>query len=55
MANPKEAAFRIMRYEGTCRVEVLDKPINWWYIVASKMTWEQATEYCEKHFINIES
>lgn len=55
MSNPKEADFRIVRYNGQYRVEVLDKPIGHWYIVASKMTWEQATRYCEKHFINIES
>ena len=42
MSNPKEANFRIVRYNGEYRVEVLDKPIGWWYIVASKMTWEQA-------------
>lgn len=53
MANPKEASFRIVRHEGQYRVEVLDKTINFWYIVASKMGqgekgFEKAIEYCKK-------
>lgn len=52
MSNPKEANFRIVRYEGQYRVEVLDKPIGWWYIVASKMTWEQAVKWCYERFVS---
>lgn len=50
MSNPKEANFRLERFNGAYRVEVMDKPVGHWYIVASKMTWKRATRYCEEHF-----
>lgn len=52
----KKPSFRIVcDINGDYRVEVLDKPINHWYIAASKMGqgldgMERAAEYCVKHF-----
>jgi len=49
--NAKEANYRIVRYDGKYRVEVLDKPVGHWYIVASNiMSLDMAVEYCEEHF-----
>lgn len=54
--NGKQASFRIVcDLNGDFRVEVLDKPINWWYIVASKLGKGQegfnaAVSYCQEHF-----
>ena len=54
-----KASFRIVcDINGDFSVEVLDKTINHWYIVASKLGkgekgYEAANEYCKTHFKNI--
>lgn len=53
------ASFRIVcDINSEFRVEVLDKTINHWYIVASKMGkgqagYEAATKYCTENFKNV--
>ena len=57
--NEHRASFRIVcDINEEFRVEVLDKTINHWYIVASKMGkglagYEAANKYCKEHFKNI--
>ena len=42
--------YRIVRYDGKYRVEVLDKPIGHWYIVASNIvSLKEAVKFCEKY------
>lgn len=50
MSNPKEANYRIVRYNGEYMIEVLDKAVGHWYVVAShiKELW-QAVELCNKY------
>lgn len=54
-----KASFRIVcDINGEFRVEVLDKTINHWYIVASRMGkgragYEAANKYCTEHFKNV--
>ena len=54
-----KASFRIVcDINGDFRVEVLDKTINHWYIVAGKMGkgqagYEAANKYCTEHFKNL--
>ncbi len=51
MSNPLEANYRFIRYNGKYLVEVLDKPVGHWYVVASNITsFEKAVEYCFDHF-----
>ena len=53
------ASFRIVcDINEEFRVEVLDKTINHWYIVASKLGkgeegYEAANAYCKEHFKNV--
>lgn len=53
--NQRKPSFRIVcDTNGDYRVEVLDKPINYWYIVASKMGrgqkgFDNAVEHCKKY------
>lgn len=57
--NEHKASFRIVcDINGDFRVEVLDKTINHWYIVASRMGkgqagYEAANKYCTEHFKNV--
>lgn len=52
----KKPSFRIVcDINGEYRVEVLDKPINWWYIAISKLGtglvgFNAAVSYCQEHF-----
>ena len=54
-----KASFRIVcDINSEFRVEVLDKTINHWYIVASKLGkgeegYNRANEYCKDHFKNV--
>lgn len=51
MSNPLEANYRFIRYNGKYLVEVLDKPVGHWYVVASNITsFKKAVEYCLDHF-----
>lgn len=51
MSNPLEANYRFMRYNGKYLVEVLDKPVGHWYIVANNIpSFEMAVKYCLDHF-----
>lgn len=46
-----DANYRIERYNGRYRVEVLDKPVGHWYVVASGLKdFNTAVSYCEKNF-----
>lgn len=54
-----KASFRIVcDINGDFRVEVLDKTINHWYIVASRMGkgqagYDAANKYCTENFKNV--
>ena len=51
MGNPKNADYRIERYNGKFRIEVLDKPVGHWYVVRSSInTLQDAANYCETEF-----
>lgn len=54
-STKRKTCFRIVcDMEGDFRVEVLDKPITFWYVVASKMGrgkkgLENAVQFCQKY------
>lgn len=50
MSNIKEANYRIVRYNGEYMIEVLDKPIGHWYVVAAHVkTLKDAVRLAEKY------
>ena len=56
MTKDKQPSFRIVcDINGEYRVEVLDKPYNYWYISISKLGtgwvgFNAAVSYCKEHF-----
>lgn len=50
MGNPREANYRLARYNGEYMIEVLDKQIGHWYVTACHIgSFEESVKHCEAY------